>query len=220
MMKRIVLTFTLLVAFLSRANAASITYDTAAGITAYAATINYLYTVSGSNPFLALGVGEAGTSISVTGATYNGSALTKFRRDTNSTGNELWYLSDPATGAHTLTVTFGGTTSTAMGIVSYDNTNTSTPVGTSYSASATNPVSISYTTTAYGSWLFDCLSSVNTGTVSSRGAGMVNRTWKVAGSGAGAVGVDTDDIPTSSFVTLTPRATVLPWVTPTHCCYH
>lgn len=88
------------------------------------------HTCAGSNLILVVGANARGqksnTNTTVTGVTYNGVALTKIRGDTSDSGDtfrgrsELWYLIAPATGTHSIVVTYTGSVeATGCGAVSF-----------------------------------------------------------------------------------------------------
>lgn len=74
------------------------------------------------------------SSASVSGITWNGTALTKADAISYSTGTnprgELWYLAAPATGTANLVVTMSGSTTAAVVFDFYANVDQTTPLGT------------------------------------------------------------------------------------------
>lgn len=76
-------------------------------------TPNLTHVVTGTNPFLIVGVeGEVSSSAnSISGVTYNGVAMTAVAAATNPTSGrweQAFYLFAPATGSHTITVSTQG----------------------------------------------------------------------------------------------------------------
>ena len=112
------------------------------------ATITTL-TVSASDPneILILGVGlfdntPGGVTVStVTKPTWGAQTFTKLSGSlfdaSNVRDDEIWYLVAPATGNHTLTVTFTGTTQYVIGAADYYNVNQTTPFGAVNTVSGT-----------------------------------------------------------------------------------
>lgn len=123
---------------------------------------SFSHTCSGSNRILIVGVSiaQTGNTVSVTGITYNGVALTKIDREATLTSRatELWYLIAPATGAHSISVTLSGTPDAFfnVGAASYTGTNQglqpSSSGKTGFTSSVTT-ITQSVTTTADNSWL-------------------------------------------------------------------
>lgn len=90
------------------------------------ATPSFTYNAGGTtNTMLVVGVFSTGAGSTLTAASFNGTPLTQKVMINGGTAgrSEFWYLASPASGAHTLSVTFSGTTPTAYRVVvaSYDN---------------------------------------------------------------------------------------------------
>lgn len=74
-------------------------------------SLTWSHTCTGSNLVLVVGTSTESdtgghTAQTVSGITYNGTALTKIRTDyITDNGTELWYLVNPTTGAHDIVVT-------------------------------------------------------------------------------------------------------------------
>lgn len=88
--------------------AGAIAFDAGTNGASGSSPLTFSHTVTGSDPILLVGVEINGTT-SVSGITYNGVALTKINSIVNGVfTHELWYLSDPATGANDVVVTTTG----------------------------------------------------------------------------------------------------------------
>jgi hypothetical protein len=109
---------------------------------------------------------SGGTATDITGAAYNGTAMTlvtssKIRFDTsNASVVTLWRLLSPATGTNavTLTVTSAGTlVGWVSGAISFTGNDTTTPEGTAATATgnSTTP-SVGVTSTTAGNIVIDC----------------------------------------------------------------
>ena len=129
----------------------------------------------------------AGTQ-TVTSVTYNGSAMTLVRKDeyhqsaSKSTG--IYYLVNPASGAHTVQVTWEGTIYKAVGgAVSFTGVDQTNPVNASAgTAGATGTaLSTSITTTVANTMLFDVVNVRNPSSSSSAGGGQTSR-WNFMNS--------------------------------------
>ena len=100
--------------------------DAQAGTTPY----SWSHTCTGSDLVLVVGVSIRHSSVTVSGITYNGVALTQIRTDgrTSSTYSEIWSLKAPATGANTIVVTLSGApTRSVAGAVSLTGVDQTTP---------------------------------------------------------------------------------------------
>src|SRR5579871_1576213 len=87
-------------------------------------------TVSNTLLLLQVQIGDAINDVS--GATYNGVALTNIRQDTSTTTYdtlETWYLPNPTTGIHSLVLNFTGRCTFHVGTVTYDGVNPTAPIG-------------------------------------------------------------------------------------------
>ena len=76
---------------------------------------------AGKERVLIVAIGSRGNS--PTGITYNGVSLTKAFESTiyDGTRSTIWYLLNPATGSHSITVTFAGSTRWIAGAISAFN---------------------------------------------------------------------------------------------------
>ena len=148
-------------------------------------SITFSHTVtSNTNGILIVGVAiDSTANRSVSGITYNTIALTKVRSDdepTTTLHSEVWYLLAPATGAHNVVVTFPGTMDGAVCVsVSLTGVDQSTPVdaqagSTSNVTVATDTVTV--TTVADNSWVFDILCRNGAGGITATMVAHTNRT--------------------------------------------
>lgn len=130
-----------------------------------ASSYTWTHTVTGTKPALYVMCGYySATPRSISGITFNGSSFTKL--DSNNVSNrwaEQWYIVGPATGAHSIVVTFNGALNqsfeavwcSAVSLTGVDqsnpiNTHTSSAIG---SIAAFGTVTISTTTTKDNAWL-------------------------------------------------------------------
>ena len=129
----------------------------------------------------------AGTQ-TVTSVTYNGSAMTLVRKDeyhqsaSKSTG--IYYLANPAIGAHTVHVTWEGTIYKAVcGAVSFTGVNQTNPINAhAGTAGATGTsLSTSITTTVANTMLFDVVNVRNPSSPSIEGGARTSR-WNFINS--------------------------------------
>ncbi len=79
------------------------------------------HTCTGSNLILFVGVESTGASDNVTGATYNGVAMTLVQKQARLDGREvyLFVLVNPATGSNTVSVSWTGTDGHFLSAISY-----------------------------------------------------------------------------------------------------
>ncbi len=134
------------------------------GTTTSSSPLTWTHTVTGSNPFLAIGSGVSGASVPTTSAvTYNSASATKARSDSASgtvsgqSESSVWFKGNPSTGANTVSVSFSGSACVA-GAVSYSgaqSTNTADAVGGTIGTS-TGAKSFNVTTIADNCWVFAC----------------------------------------------------------------
>lgn len=128
------------------------------------ATSSYSYTVTGSNPIL---IGQTyDRNFGISAVSYNSVAMTNsLTQADGSSGGEMraWKLGAPATGAHTVSITTGGSTAFGSIIASYSGaaaTLDSTNVG---SATSGGTKAISTTVVAASSWLIGMAGTFGSG---------------------------------------------------------
>lgn len=145
----------------------AIALDTSAISTVQTASpVTWSHTVTGSNPFLAVGF-TPNTSVSVptaTAATYNSVNMTKAQANSFDAGSfhkvesSVWFLGNPSTGSNTIsvTVTLGSTPTVVGASTSYTGAqaiNTADAVGGT-TGTATGSQSFTVTTVADNCWIF------------------------------------------------------------------
>jgi pectate lyase len=176
---------------------AAITFDAAsrAATTSTGRTsLSWSHTVgSGTDRILVVGVAaeDTGTAdANITSVTFNGAALTAVPNSKRSGGGtgiiqtQLFYQLNPASGAHTVVVTFQGPVDgSSAGATSLAGVVQSAPQGaaTNVDTSGADSISTSITTTAANSWVVDVVGSGNSGSFTA-GSGQTER-WDIAASG-------------------------------------
>ena len=127
-------------------------------------TFSWSHTCASDASLLIISVAtrDGGGNYDVSGVTYNGVSCTK-AIDVQSSGinAEIWYLINPASGAHDVTVTAGSTDYGAGGAVSLKGTKRSTSVlnATNTRTAGTGDPTLSVTTTENGCYVIDCVYS-------------------------------------------------------------
>lgn len=194
--------------------ATDIAFDAASEATAnsYNTSLSWSHTCTGTdtNGLLVVSVMELGDGIApstVTGITYNSVAMTKV--DTAIEGtvqSELWYLKAPATGSHTIDITFNGTNNGWQHAVagSYTGVDQTTPVEAhNTNISGTTSVSASVTTLTDGAWVVDSFGKYDTaGTPSVGGSQTLRKSSSGGSSGWGVwVGQSSQAQPTAGSTT-------------------
>jgi hypothetical protein len=119
------------------------TYDAVSSSSVVGGTsATWSHTCTGSNRVLVVSVAILGdSSVTVSGVTYNGVAMTsRYQGDLSTSGvyakNSVWTLVAPATGANNIVATYSGTNTgyAGCGAVSFTGVNQTTPIRTVYSA--------------------------------------------------------------------------------------
>src|SRR5262249_1140103 len=134
----------------------------------------------------------------ITSITYNGVNLTKIRADADDTQDittELWYLVNPASGAHNVTVNFtGNITNTSVGMAaSFTGVDPTIPIdstGTSSGSSNTQATG-NITTASDSAWVVDVIYDKNDTGFSSVGVSQSSRTMVVTGPSSDSQGMST-----------------------------
>jgi hypothetical protein len=159
---RRLLTLSLAILLLSPSFAsASIALDSTAGTTVRQSSVGSISTsfTNTAGNILIVGVAPNNDSDVVSGITYNAVALTRAAASTGhgiSESDYLYYLISPATGAHTLVITFTTTVTADYGIVSYSGAKTTgQPDGTvsTFVGAGNSSITESITSTADNSWM-------------------------------------------------------------------
>jgi hypothetical protein len=121
-------------------------------------TFAWNHTIASANEVLVVYPIDYGTaSQSVTSVTFNSVALTHIAADVNGTSDsttqrlEAWYIKNPATGTHSISVTWANSSSFTIGLAeSFTNANQTTPIfasNTGPTASGVQDFTISTTAT-------------------------------------------------------------------------
>lgn len=124
-------------------------------------TLTWSHTCTGAS-LLVVTVGESRT-VTVTGVTYNGDALTKAIEDNTGTPYaSIWYIVNPDEGVHNIIVTYSSAiTIPRAGGASFIGTDTSSPLGATHNNNGTaQNKSIDITTTQAGSVIIDCVGDI------------------------------------------------------------
>jgi len=168
----------------------SITKDNSTSYNGTSALTTHTFTshsVSGSNLVGIFSIQAApqsgSTPPTVSSVSFNGSAGTYIIRKTGGAGtyfaSELWYISSPATGAHTVSVTLDRASYVVIQFTTYTGVAAS-PIGATNSLSdngTTNSPSLSLTTTASSSIIVDSiLVNHNSGGLTQGGSQTLNGT--------------------------------------------
>lgn len=154
-------------------------------------TMTFSFTTAGANRllFVCTGVGESSPNLyALTGVTYNGVAFTKSWA-TNSTdwvGSDGWYLVNPASGANTLVVTFGGSGADQRWVnaINITNVHQTVPVDTAATASGTSTAPSVVVTSAANDLVISSVSTDAEGTLTMTVGTQIAKTQNV--------GTDTD----------------------------
>lgn len=93
-----------------------------------ATSLTFSHTCTGSNLVLIVATVSSG-SADPTGVTYNGVAMTKAVGLGAALDTSLWYLSNPATSAHNVVVTYAASTKFGVCATSFTGCNTDSPLG-------------------------------------------------------------------------------------------
>jgi hypothetical protein len=150
----------------------AIAYDNADGThESSSSSASFSYTVTGSQPFLALTVGmDDSGSVNVSSSSYNSVALSNANENgTGSSGSHkksfIWSLTGPATGSNTMSVTYSNSPSTAQvaGVISLSGVAQSgaidTGAATSLIANSSTGVSLTASAAQTGEWQISVLAT-------------------------------------------------------------
>ena len=135
------------------------------------------------------------TSLAVSAITYNGVAMTAVASSTATAGSstldrtQLFYLLNPAAGAHTVSITFGGAVNgVSAGSVSLSGVAQSAPSAAAINtATSGTAISASVTVATAGSWLVDAVNSGSGNATFTAGSGQTSR-WAIGQSSSGGAG--------------------------------
>lgn len=140
------------------------------GYEASLSTYNWSHTTGLSSRVLIVNVSIFATG-SVSSITYNGVNLTFQRSDAVGVyTNEIWFLSDPAYGSHTVTVNLSGSLTSIASAMTYANVFQTAPIDADAGATGTGGTpTVNITTLADGAWVVDGISTINTTTTPASG---------------------------------------------------
>jgi hypothetical protein len=126
------------------------------------ASITWSHTVSGTDTILLVGIHETYGVDHVSGVIFNGDALTRVAESLVATGDYLYYIIAPDTGAHDIVVTFSSTfdRSKVVAGVSLTGVHQTDPVGTIAESGGNvaggNEFTDTVATEDANSWVVDC----------------------------------------------------------------
>jgi len=148
----------LLLIIIPNISKADIAFDnfTNGGFFASGTTDTYSHTVSGSDKILFVFIRLGGTSDLVTSVTYNGDGMTLVDKDigSNNLGTYLYYLVNPDSGTHDVTINLSSTATVLSTASSYNGANQTTQLDATGKTSGTGTIgTISLTTVADNTWI-------------------------------------------------------------------
>jgi hypothetical protein len=117
-------------------------------------TSSWSHTFTGDLGILLVGYFNGGGATNPSAIIYNGVSLTRLAQDSDSNASiDLWYLLNPSTGSHTVSMTTTGTN--YRGISASYNMVRQTGVPDAYATNPgnVNPITVSPTVLTYQSWL-------------------------------------------------------------------
>src|SRR5207244_2149280 len=124
---------------------------------------------TGTNGLLIVG-GTVDNS-AITGVTYQNIALTLAVADTQKPFTSIWYLVNPPSGTANVVVTSASSTPAAIGVISFNGVDQTTPIPTTAkndnANGATSPAAVSITNANANAWVMDVVGDGN-------GAGFTN----------------------------------------------
>jgi len=178
----------------------AIAFDSAVSKSAVnAASVTWSHTVgTGTSTILVVGLATEDTSssvLNVASITYNGVALTAVPNSAATAGSstldksQLFYLLNPAAGAHTVAVTFGGAVNgVSAGSISLSGVAQSAPSAAAINtATSGTTISANIAVSTAGSWLVDAANSGAGNATLTPGASQTKR-WGIGQSSSGGAG--------------------------------
>jgi Tfp pilus assembly protein PilX len=193
----------------------SVTYDTASSGTSASntSTLSWSHTVANqSSRVLVVGVtakNNTSATCNASTVTYNGAAMTKISQNVTSTTPyvcaSLWYLDNPASGTHTVSVTWSASlTNKSGGAVGLYGVKAGGPEASSSSSSTSGATSTSLTTLTSNAWVVDVFGSGSAANNLAPAAGQTVR-WTQDSGAAESSGTSTKPVsaPGSTSVTWT-----------------
>jgi hypothetical protein len=119
-------------------------------------SLTWSHTVAaGANRALFVQLSIDTLSVSVTGVTYGGIALTLVGRGAGNHAVEIWRLINPTVGTANVVASFSGNTAAAGGATTFNGVNQSTPTGTFVSATGTGTIASVTVASAAGDLVID-----------------------------------------------------------------
>ena len=179
------------------------------GYQAASSSYSWTHTVgSGPRQILVVSVGLLSVINSVISLTYNGMALTKLRSDVSvstTVRTEIWYLSSPTQGSHTVAITLNTASVSGASSTSYNNVSPNNPIdsqngSTGVTGAGGGSASVSTTTVTAGNWIVDAIAAPTTFTVGSNQVQRANISGAVGNLGQSDKGA-----------IITPASTVMDW---------
>ncbi|MDE2098525.1 MAG: hypothetical protein KGL39_14825 [Patescibacteria group bacterium] len=159
---------------------AAITVDATSSykVTGTASSFSWSQTVNSADEVLVVGESDSAyPRISIQTLTYDGANLTRALQGATSGSYghaELWYLVNPATGTHDITVTYSASqfVGTDFAAASFAGVDQTTPIDASASSTGSGTsLSASITTTAANDMLVDAAGSMSSNGAATAGAG-------------------------------------------------
>ncbi|MEZ4959932.1 MAG: DNRLRE domain-containing protein, partial [Saprospiraceae bacterium] len=158
------------------------------------ATISYT-NASGSNKLLVVGVSAQQPGQSVNSVTYNGLALTKLGKFSNSNQSriEIWYLKAPPVGTYNVVVSNSASENGVIGVMSFSGVNQTSPFRTLVTAQGSSTTATVTAASAVGELVYSVVGFNNASTNLLPGSGQTEY-WdqtmnsSIAGSGSTKAG--------------------------------
>lgn len=154
-------------------------------------SVTWSHTVASGATILVVQSGLVTTGTTISGITFNGTALTRAVQYYNSFNvqSEIWYLVSPTATTANIVVTYSVDANKALepknGAISMLGTDTSSPLGvTGTAGTSTGAVTKSVTTTAANSYLVDMVTQAGTDLGSPTGSGQT-QAWRDLNSAGG-----------------------------------
>jgi hypothetical protein len=155
--------------------------------------------------------GACGTTAcgSATSVTYNGVALTFAGAATNGTGrSEIWYLTAPASGTHSVVVTAPNATAVTATSMSFTGVNQTTPLGSTAGAIGTSTSPQVSLASAVGEPVFDVMGAVGTTAPTVAGATQTVRKTNTTSTGLDRVVIGSSTAPGAGATSVTMQWTI------------
>lgn len=160
-----------------------------AGSASNSTSLTYSFTNT-AGTLLVVGVAQSDRTIS--GVTYNGVAMTQSLSVLSTNGkarSSIYYLLNPATGAHNVVVSLGGGASIVSGAISFTGNHASLPIKTTGQSTGTSgSATTSIASISAGNIIVDCtFSSASFGTTSATRSWLKNLSTTVNGESSRTV---------------------------------